>query len=80
MKITCLTKKINSYFSKVEKITGKSLPRKKGDTRKGEYAKIYADISEAKKVLKWEPTRNIEDSINSLVKWYTKHPHGWSNK
>jgi UDP-glucose 4-epimerase len=65
---------------KVEKITDKSLPRKKGNTRKGEYAKIYADISKAKKVLKWKPTRSIEDSIHSLVKWYTKHPHGWSNK
>lgn len=62
---------------KVEELTGKKLPREKGETRKGEYAKIYADISKAKKVLKWKPNRSLEDSVNSLVKWYTAHPHGW---
>ena len=73
----------NSVFEivdKVEEITGAKLSREKGEERKGEYAKIYADITKAKKVLGWEPKRTIEDSINSLVKWYTKHPHGWTQK
>ncbi len=62
---------------KVEEITGKKLPREKGEERKGEYAQMYADISKAKSVLDWEPARSIEDSVKSLVKWYTDHPHGW---
>jgi len=32
----------------------------------------------AKKVLGWEPKRTIKDSVESLVSWYKKHPHGWS--
>ncbi len=62
---------------KVQEITGVKFDLKKGEPRKGEYAKIYADISRARKVLKWTPKRSIEDSVESLVKWYTKHPQGW---
>ena len=61
----------------VEKITGKSLPRKKGEERRGEYAKIYADITKARKNLNWKPKRTLPDSINSLIKWYEKYPKGW---
>ena len=64
---------------KVEEITGKKLDREQGEARKGEYAKVYADISKARRVLGWEPKRSIEDSVKSLVKWYTKHPNGWEN-
>jgi len=65
-------------IEKVEEITGKTLPREKGIERKGEYARIYADITKAKKALDWAPTRSIEDSVKSLVIWYKKHPKGWS--
>lgn len=62
---------------KVEEITKSTLPREKGEARKGEYAEIYANIEKAKERLGWEPKRSIEDSVNSLVKWYEKHPKGW---
>ena len=26
----------------------------------------------------WQPKRNLEDSIRSLVKWYSDHPQGWN--
>lgn len=62
---------------KVEEATGKKIPRSKGEERKGEYSKIYADNTKAKKVLGWEPKRTLQDSIDALVKWYTIHPKGW---
>ena len=62
---------------KVEKITGKNIERVFGKTRAGEYAKIYASIEKAKKVLGWQPKRTIEDSVRSLIEWYKKHPNGW---
>jgi UDP-glucose 4-epimerase len=62
----------------VQKITKAKFPIKKGKARKGEYAEIYANISKAKKILRWEPKRTIKDSVLSLVKWYQKHPRGWS--
>ena len=61
----------------VQKITGVKFDLNKGEPRKGEYAKIYADIGKAKKILNWKPERSVEDSVNSLVKWYKAHPHGW---
>lgn len=61
----------------VEKITGKKLDRQKTDARKGEYAKMIADTKKAKEILGWEPKRTIEDSVNSLIKWYKNHPYGW---
>lgn len=65
--------------SKVQKITGKKFQAKRGKSRKGEADRIYADISKAKRVLKWRPKRTIEDSVKSLVKWYNAHPNGWMN-
>jgi len=62
---------------KVQKITGKKFKVEKSEPRKGEYAKVYANIAKAKKVLGWEPKRSIEDAVISLVKWYEKHPKGW---
>lgn len=62
----------------VQKITGVKFDLKKGEERKGEYAVMYADIKKANKILGWQPSRTIEDSVNSLVKWYKKHPKGWS--
>src|SRR3972149_2178357 len=62
---------------KVQKVTGVKFELKRGEARKGEYAKVFADISKAKKVLGWEPKSNIGDSVKSLVTWYSKHPKGW---
>ncbi|MFQ5452039.1 MAG: UDP-glucose 4-epimerase GalE [Candidatus Paceibacterota bacterium] len=61
----------------VEKITSKTIEKKRTTPREGEYAKMIADISKANKLLGWKPTRSLKDSVRSLVKWYTVHPHGW---
>lgn len=62
---------------KVQDITGKKFSLKKGSIRQGEYARIYADIKKAEKILNWKPSRTIEDSVKSLVFWYEKRPNGW---
>lgn len=63
--------------NEVQNVTGKKFDLKKGEERQGEYAKVYANITKAKEVLGWEPTHNLKDSVEALVKWYTKHPKGW---
>lgn len=63
--------------SEVENMTGYKFDLKKGETRKGEYAKMIADITKASKILGWKPERSLEDSVRSLIKWYEKHPKGW---
>src|SRR3989344_2285126 len=62
---------------KVEEITGKNLNAKQGPARQGEYAKMIASTKKAKEILGLEPTHSLEDSVNSLVKWYKNHPAGW---
>lgn len=63
--------------SKVQSATGKKFDFARSVARQGEYATMYADISKAKRVLGWEPKRSIEDSVKSLISWYSAHPHGW---
>ena len=61
----------------VQETTGVKFKIAKGKTRQGEYAKIYANINKAKRILKWQPKRTIKKSILSLLKWYQAHPQGW---
>lgn len=62
---------------KVQEITGHEFPTQQGEKRQGEWAEIYADNSKAKSVLGWRPERDLADTVESLVKWYKKHPDGW---
>ena len=65
-------------IKKVEEVTGKKIELKKSTApRQGEYDKMVASIDKAKEVLGWVPTRTIEDSVKSLVSWYTNNPKGW---
>lgn len=61
----------------VKTITGKDFKSQQGETRKGESARIYADTTKSRTVLGWCAKRSLEDSVASLVKWYTAHPMGW---
>jgi len=61
----------------VQETTGVKFKITKGKPRQGEYAKIYANINKAKRVLKWRPKKTIKESVLSLLKWYQAHPQGW---
>lgn len=63
--------------NKVQEMTKVKFDLKKGKPRKGEYAKMIADINKAKRILGWKPKRNLGDSVNSLIKWYGTKPRGW---
>lgn len=64
-------------IKQVEQTTGKKLDTEKGVARTGESDRMIASIEKAKNLLSWEPKRSTEDSIKSLVTWYTLHPKGW---
>jgi UDP-glucose 4-epimerase len=68
---------VKEIVDKVMEVTGKTFEIQKGEPRKGEPVKLFADTSKTKEKLGWEAKRTLEDSINSLVKWYEKHPDGW---
>lgn len=66
-------------INEVENTTGFKFQLKKTTPRQGEYAKMIADITKAKTVLNWQPTRTIKNSVEALIKWYKNHPNGWKN-
>ncbi len=68
---------VMEIVKQVEKITGKKIDLQTGEVRKGEPAKLIASTEKAAKVLGWKPTHTLEQSVQSLVYWYTKHPQGW---
>ncbi|MCX7928215.1 MAG: UDP-glucose 4-epimerase GalE [Patescibacteria group bacterium] len=68
---------VNEILEKVQEITGFNFIVKPTMPRQGEYAKMIADITLAKKILNWEPKRSLADSILTMVKWYKKYPKGW---
>lgn len=61
----------------VQAITGKKFELQSGEARRGEYARAVAKIDKAQKLLGWEPTHSLEDSVKSLVTWYNGKPNGW---
>lgn len=65
-------------IKKVEEITGKKIKIYQGKKRTADPAKLIASVEKAKKVLGWEPKRSIEESVKTLVNWYTSHPNGWA--
>jgi len=52
-----------------EKVSGQKLNYEIGPPRTGDVIAIYADYSKAREVLKWKPSRNIEDIMDSAWKW-----------
>ncbi len=68
---------VREIIDTVQKVTGRSFRIGRARPRSGEYPKMIAATSKAKKVLGWKPTHTLKDSITSLVSWYTKHPGGW---
>jgi len=63
----------------VQKETNVQFDLKHTSPRKGEYAKMVADITQAHYVLDWSPKRSLQQSIHSLTLWYKAHPHGWES-
>ena len=63
----------------VQKITGSKTKVNIGHSRRGEYAQMVASNVKAKKLLDWKPERNLEDSVKTLIHWYTDRPNGWEN-
>lgn len=62
---------------KVQEITGKTFDIKETERRKGDVVKAVASNEKITRVLGWKPEHSLEDSVKSLVSWYTQHPHGW---
>ncbi len=69
---------VKEIVSAVEAAFGTTMEKRQGEARKGESARLYSDPTHAREVLGWRPRKSLTDSIESLRKWYTGHPDGYS--
>jgi UDP-glucose 4-epimerase len=62
---------------KVKEVTRVNFSVNQGEERQGEIAELYADASMALEKIGWKAKRTLKETVESLVKWYKKHPQGW---
>jgi UDP-glucose 4-epimerase len=64
--------KIIDLANKIIKLTGQQgkLKPVHVEPRPGEVQRLIADISEAKKLLKWEPKCTLEEGLERFIDWY----------
>lgn len=63
---------VKEVFAACEKITGQKIPLHIRPRRVGDPAVLVANNQKAKDILKWNPTRSIEDSIRTAYEWEVK--------
>lgn len=59
---------VTQVINAATKVVGREIPTQISARRNGDPAVLIADISKAKKVLGWTPTRNIEDMVGDTWK------------
>ena len=65
---------VKDVIRKVIKIAGGGKPLwGKVAYRKGENMGLYPDISQAKKILRWEPKTTLERGLTGTINWYKRN-------
>lgn len=59
------------------RVTGRKIDVVFQPARPGDPKSLVADISRARRVLGWTPTRTLEDMIASTYEWRRSHPDGY---
>jgi len=72
---------VREIIATAERITGRKVPVKYGPRRAGDAIALFADPSNARKVLGWEAKyKDPEAIIRSAWNWHEKNPHGYQEK
>jgi len=66
------TVELNYLISLIENALGKKAKIEQSPLQPGDVPITYADISKAKKLLKYEPKVKIEQGIPLFVEWFNK--------
>lgn len=61
---------VNSLVKELNEVLGKEIKPAYDDPRSGDIKHSYADISKARKMLKYEPTVSFSKGLNETVRWY----------
>ncbi|MCX6792805.1 MAG: UDP-glucose 4-epimerase GalE [Candidatus Falkowbacteria bacterium] len=68
---------VKQIITQVERTMGVLLEKNQARPRPAEYSAVYANISKALEIIKWQPKKSLEKSVISLVNWYNKRPRGY---
>jgi UDP-glucose-4-epimerase GalE len=77
-KTTCLNlgtgtgTSLANLVAAVEEISGWTVPHSYADPRPGDPPMLYADAAQARKVLGWQPSRDLHEILRSAWKWELK--------
>ena len=63
---------INHIAKSLNKILGKNLKPVHAPKRRGDVRKSYADVSKAKRLLKYTPKVGFEKGLKDTVEWFVK--------
>jgi UDP-glucose 4-epimerase len=62
-----------------EKASGKTIPYQIVGRRSGDVASCYADVSKARKELKWRAEKSLEEACADSWRWQSHNPDGYAN-
>ena len=68
---------LGEVLKTIEEVTGKKINTKIMPSRKGEMEVTYADISKAKRLLGYNPTTSIKESVKIFYDWYLKQDENY---
>lgn len=61
----------------VEQITKVKIKQTVGQRRRTDVSRAVSSNKKIQRILGWQPTHSLADSVHSLIKWYKQHPQGW---
>lgn len=64
---------LRDIVNSAEKITGRTIPVRIGPRRDGDPPILISDASKAKKVLGWNPSRGLEETISTAWAWHQRN-------
>jgi len=70
---------VAELLAAAERVSGHRVPHEVGPRRAGDPAVVYADPSQAERVLGWRARYSLEDIVTSAWRWHSTHPNGFGS-
>lgn len=69
---------VRELLGTVERVTGRTVPKRSGPRRPGDPAVLYASAARIRADLGWLPHRgSLETIVNDAWQWHSRHPRGF---
>ena len=71
---------VREVLAAVERVTGRSVPRRSAPRRPGDPAVLYASAARIRQDLGWQPSRpSLTTIVEDAWRWHSTHPHGFAS-